>query len=675
MAGTDGLAVWDVDWRDDDAARDFALNAVALKESHNVAVERQAELNIHWIQGRQEVFYLRGADRIVQQQNPNQRIRIVYNLLWAPTEALVAKLSSVGTGLTARPASTDIADYDASIIQGHVLGHYTDKFDWDVLTGRFDRDVVSCGETFVKVIWNPAAGDAYSEFKPDDLKMGLGEFKKLFGVDSVKGLHEGDVEIVPRNIFQIFWGPLGVAFEQADWVVEVCDRSKAYAAERYGLDPGDLESVFGSTARVWSRGMMGVQGVSERQGDSAKVRIAELWVRANGAIPGLERGRHIVVVGSKVPVNGANPYDHGQIPIVRYPLVYVTGEIRSSTWVTSALPMQRDCNQALGQACENRERVAHPRVWVQEGTLVDKNQLIGRSGGVVEHRGSQAPVERPVQDHHRAAVTALEVAKIGVDDLAGIRAVSQGRAGPSVRSAAQVSLLQNQDDERLTEVQKQRRRVHRRVGQFLLAVLHQFATEERTIRILGEETAPRTILFSREMLGPLNKPIRLDRYNVKVVPDMPPRSRGAMRTDLDTLITRGFLKAENPDHEAFVFDTMQMGLARREPARRQRGIELQHERDRLMALGKYEPPRWYEPLMDMEAELRRFQSDAVFRQLSPERQALFLEYGEELIRQRVLGRVYQQTVIEHALAQVGIKPGAEGSAPGAKNVEPAAIGA
>ncbi|MCK4601037.1 MAG: hypothetical protein KAU28_01130 [Phycisphaerae bacterium] len=666
MAEATPTAILGTDWKDGDVVRDFVASALALKEEYNLEIERQAELNNHWVQGRQQLFWHQGLERVVQQENPNERVRITFNMLWPAVEALVAKLAAVGSAITAQPATDDVADYDAAFNQAHLLRHYMETLDWPWLVERWDRESIVCMETFAKVVWDPLAGDPYSSFKPEDVGMELADFKEQFGVADVRGLHQGDVVVVPRTIFEIFWGPLGTHFEQAEWMLEVCDRSKAHAKQRYGLAADALEPSFAAGTKVWGGGVTSPRGTSEREADPNKVRIATLWVRVNPAIPGLEKGRYVVVVGGQVAVNVPNPYDHGQIPIVRYPLLYVPAEVRSATWVTSALPMQREANQALGQACEARERVGNPRIWAQEASIVDETQLVGSSGGLIEYRGSQVPVERPGSDTHRSAATALETAKFGIDELSGIRAVSHGRAGPSVRSAAQVSLLQNQDDERLATVAKNRRRFHVGIGRLMLATAHQFMSEERMIRVAGEESAQRTMLFNRDMLGARDKPIRVDRYNVRVVPDMPPRSRGALRLDLDTVMSRGFLDPKDPDHQQFVYETMQMGVARREPDRRKRASALQHKRNRMMAAGEYEPPRWFEPLELMTRELRRFQIDDVYAQLSARRQALFIRYDRELTRQRVFGQVYQQAVIREAMVELGINPdqGAGGASGG-----------
>lgn len=654
-----------IDWDNDHAVRGFAEAALELKETHNREIERQAELNIAWTCGRQLLFWSSNSGRLVLQSNPENRVRVVMNVTRPVVEAVVAKLGSLPTWLKSRRATTDLSDYDMSLYQTQVLAHYQRALDFVAKAEKWDRQTVVCAEAYAKVYWNPKAGRAYGDFGPEDLGVTPEEFKKQHGDKTKSGIHEGDVCADVVSLFNLFWGPPDSEFEQKEWLIETYDRSRAYVQEQYEIPAAELNAAFESHARTWRPSTGGAFGSRMRTATKDQVRVVEIWVKPMASIPGLERGRHVVVCGEHVPVNGPNPYEHQEIPFSRFPLLEVPTENRGETFVTDVLPLQRDINQATGQATENREIQANPPWLVHENSIVDDREWDNRVGGRRTYRGPQAPRLEKTDTNYRSAASAIEIDLHAIEELAGVRQVSQGRNPPGVRSGAAVSLLQQADDARLGPVARSRSDFLRRTGSLILATFSQYATEERLIRITGDESGRRTRLLSGDMLRARGRPATLDNFDTILDPDAPPRSRSALRQDLTVLMDRQFLTPSNPDHAAFVFDTLQLGMPRRERNRKRRARELQHERNLAMARGKYESPDQAEDLETMMEEMRDFQHDPVYATLPGKRKKLFVQYEEEVLATMALRKVYREAVVKAALARVGIDtsgpPGAAGA--------------
>jgi hypothetical protein len=638
------------DFRKDGQAQAFLRSALEDKDQFNYEVERQAELNIAWCRGLQTLFWHALDRRLIQQPNPNGRVRLTYNLMRGLVEGYAAKLAEDTIRLSCERTTDDYRDWLRAQIQTKILHAYQYLLDFDTLVDESDLYAVMTGEAYIKVCWDADKGsyalpDGYSA-TPDELDMEPGELDRL--APDLAELRKGDLSVYNVPVFNLYWGPDGATFDEADWVVEVYERSKAHVLGRYDLSPDDLTSDSHRGTRVWRPGQQRLYsgGYVSRERDKDTILVIEAWIKPNKKIKGLERGRHIIEVGGTVVENDANPYDHQKIPIVRFPLQFTAGDVRAYTPVTDLIPPQADINRAISQFCENRELMANPTWSVPENAIVDINEWSSAAGSMRRFRGQQAPNIVQGATMPNNVLVMIDKSYKFMQDIIGLRDASVGKNPAGSRSGSMVSLLKEADDERLGRVARRRREAWRQVGELMLSVLAQYATEERVIHLAGDESANETLAFSGADIASPD-----GRYDVKVVSKGVVRSATARRENVQIAMQGGFLSPENPRDRSIVLETLEFGDQPWDIDPTVRERRTQRRRNMEMLRGQYERPNRYEDINILRQELNEFRKLPLFEQVPDETKAIFQQYEDDLIAASLAKEQYLQQQVQRVMQQ------------------------
>jgi len=351
----------------------------------------------------------------------------------------------------------------------------------------------------------------------------------------------------------------------------------------------------------------------------------------------LTKGFHAVQVGSKVIRKGQIPYQHGRVPICYNKFADVSGTPRGHTPVTDLLPLQADINRNISQQAENRELMANP-VWLApHGSIVDINEWTDRPGGIRTYRGNKpelvAGAAMPDQVNTQVA-QAVRFAQ----DLIGLRDVSQAKNPPNVRSGRAILALREADDERLGVYAEARREFFADIGRLTLQTISQYVTEERLIRIMGEEDEGRVRRFTGSMLTGQSTGPGANYFDVIVETAGLSQSPAARQENVAALAQQGFLRPEDPDHERIVFEVLgfqreaRYGLDKKRDSR-----ETQRRRNEIMLHGGYEPPNLWERHETLLEELQMFMEKILSRPGMDEQARnrvvpIFKQYEEAVIK-------------------------------------------
>jgi len=638
-----------VDWKDEVSVKRFLDDAQTRRLNRLNDRDRQAEINIAWYRGHQETRWHAKSRRLIRLPNPGNRIRVIINLMQPLIDGYIAKVGLDPVHWEALPATGDSSDYDTARRATQVLGAYEHELNAEAVVSDVDRWAVLTGQAFVKVCWDATAGKPI-QFGPDDLGLDQKTFDREFGSE-IGGLREGAPVIRNVPIFNIDWGPEGVAFEDADWVLEYHERSRAECMDRYGLKADEIDTAYDEKVRVFRLAGGNAYGTMAGDPDPEIVLVRELWVKANPAINGLERGRHVVLVGSKMVQSTPNPYRHGKIPIVDWSLYLPPGQVRGETFVDQLIAPQADVNVNVSQQCENRELVGHP-VWLaQSGSIPNLPEWIARPGGIRFYKGNK-PELTPGQSMPAAVIVQLNQTVKFMQDIVGLHDVSQGKAPSAVRSGRGILALKEGDDERMGPIVRDRRNLWARVGGLLLDTIAQYVREDRLVRVMGDENRWETVSFRGAMLRPDGG----GSLDVRVQSNGAVQSRSAKQEAMMFLVERGFLKPDSPEDRTLVLDTLEFGNTRGplDPTRDDRA--RQQFENEMMARGQYVQPQHYEDHEAHLAELNRFRRKQSFLQLPPQIQALFDQHEMEHIGQMALRQFRIQAAAQQAMMQAGVLP-------------------
>lgn len=653
-----------INWKQDSSVLGFIEDLVKDRESRIASADWQAEVNIAWYRGHQLLRRNSRSGVLETQSNPNKRVRLTYNMMRGLVDGFAAKMALDNIQLRCEPATDDMADFDSAQVRTKLLQYYQEMFDGpgDIsgvggLSDEIDQYAILTGEAYGKVVWDADKGPSIGEYGAEDFKMSEEDYQKEFGKE-IEDLRKGDISVTNIPLFNLHWGPAGVSFDEAEYVLEVYERSVAAVMERYGLKADDVSVENDKAIRIWRAGQTGASGSMESERSDDIVLVKELWVKPNKAIKGLERGRHCVAVSNKLQVNIKNPYKHQAIPIVRYPLMTVPGEPRGDTFVTDMIPVQASINRTVSQMAENRELMANP-VWLARlGVIADISEWTSQAGGIRTYEGGEKPSLEQGAAMPNAVMMQLANDLKFLQDIVGLRDVSQGKNPPGVRSGRGIALLKESDDERLGRMVKRRRNFWRRVGELILATLEQYATEDRKIRICGEESGSETITYTGEMLkGDGDEESGFGRFDVRVEARGMPRSYSAKLEQLDRALERQALNpAEIPEDREIVLDILELGKSRQPLSTRRRAREMQHVRNRKMAEGEDVRPDIREDLETMLKELSLFRHQPFFPDLADDVKQRFNQYEDEATALMALRPIQREQVIQQALIQAGVLP-------------------
>jgi hypothetical protein len=637
----------DVNWSEDDSIAAFIDHCLDLKAEHNLDAERQAQFNSSWYLGQQLKFWNKDRKRMETQANPNGRVRVTVNLIGGLCDAYIAKLGTAQITLEAVPQTDDLMDYERSRLMTDIFRYYDRYLSLPGTVQFGDLAALLHGECYIKVAWEPMAGRDIGPIGAADLGMDETEFTKKYGETPVK-VKEGDLYVGVVPVFNVFWGPPGVPFNQAEWVVEVNERSSGYVIERYGLDPEEITYDSDSDVQIIRPNEQYVWG--ERERGEGIVLVKTLWVAQNKKLKGLENGRNCIVVSKKVVKNGPIPYQHRRIPIVQWRHSVAPGDPRGYTPVTDLLPVQADLNKAVSQFCENRELMANPVWMVPEHAIVNEKEWVAAAGGMRRYRGAQMPLIQQGAAMPIVVYSMLDQSRKWMQDIIGLRDISQGKNPAGVRAAKTVSLLKESDEERMAAVNRRRIDAWQQVGWLMLMTLRQYAREPRLIRILGDERAVLSRTYMGKDFGTSISP-----YDIKVSTTGDPRSRSARIDDMDRMMERGFLNPNVPEDKKYVLSVL--GDDWRQPLdKKKEARELQHMRNFNMAHGKYLSPALFEDQEEMMEVMSQFRQKSFFRNLPLEVQALFNKYEEECISLMALRKPRWEQIALRALDTAGIQP-------------------
>lgn len=652
MAETLRAAMHQVNWRDDDEARAFVDRCMRQRNEYSLELDRQAEQNIAWFMGHQYLVWTHGASTLAPIVGTERdRYYLTYNMLLPFVGSLVAKVEGEEVVYEVAPATADQEDYDAARINTHVLQYYSDLLNFPELINEADLWAFVTGGSIVRVTWDPERGSELD--LPATVGMSPAEFKKAYGQPPET---IGDLDVCGVAPMNVFWGPEGRTFEECDWLIEVSEHSRSYLAARFDVKPDEL-SDDSSEDQFYRIDDITCSGISrKRTRDDDVVTVRSLWIPRKRS--GVKNGRYVVSCGEKVLHNGDNPYEHGEIPYAYLRGIVVPGRTRGMSYIENLRGPQSDINANVSQQAENRELMANPFVLAAKGTIADRADWNNLPGGIREYIG-QAPVVVPGAGMPNSVMLQLERTLRFMQDIAGVHDVSMARVPAGVRSGVAIQWLQERDDSMLAPYVRRRKRFWERVGYLMLHCAAQYTTEERAVKIHGDEDRWEIMRYAGDdMRGSKRVGPGVKHFDVRVRTTGMPRSRIAKTELVNGLVQSQFLRPENPDDRRIVFETLELGDTGEIPDPERRDRQAARLENALLDQGTFVEPRDFDDLKShvSEHDARRKRTD--FRDLQPEVQAMYQAHIQRHMEIAAEKAFKQQMVVQQTAVRLGITPSA-----------------
>lgn len=450
-------------------------------------IEGQWRLNMNFMKGNQycEISPLGEVEDYGKQYFWQERE--VYNHIAPLIETRLAKLGRVKASVSVRPYSSDDADINVAKLSTGVLKtiHEENNIGELILNSNIWSEV--CGSVFYKVVWD------------EDKGLTIGQTKKK------KIIKEGDISVIACPPHEIFPDKLTASsIDDCKFLIHAKVYSVEEVKDMFGIEvDGHSYDVF-SVDSVISGGGLGYSASSGRMSQVSRdnsVLVLEKFERPTNEFP---HGRHILVAGDKLVSEGDLPYitekDGGYgLPFARRVALEDISNFYGQSVIERIIPLQRAYNGIKNKKHEFMNRIAMGVLAVEDGSVdTDNLEEEGLSPGkVLIYRQGCAPPRMlnlgSVPNEFIQEELRLESEFISIS---GVSEFMRNSGLPqNVTSGVAISMIQEQDDTRLSMSAESIRSAVKRVGQLILRLYKQFATTSRLKRVAGDNGDVQVIYF------------------------------------------------------------------------------------------------------------------------------------------------------------------------------------
>ena len=328
-----------------------------------------------------------------------------------------------------------------------------------------DAIVLSAG--FVKVTWDPAAGE---EVDADEFS---GEIT-----------YEGDLSFENPKLFDVAWDLRVREWEQIQWVICRGQENKwdlAAQFPEYAEDILQAEPAEDNWTDDWNH----VQ-------DTDLIDVFEFYHKDCPSMPG---GRYVKYVTSTALLDGENPY--GDIPIYRI----VPSEVTNSTvGYTPSFDLhgpQEALNHEASTICSNHAAFGVQNVWSHTGNNIQVSQL-GGALNVIESEQKPEPLQ--MTSTPREIFDAFMGFQQQVEILSGVNSVARGQPEESLKSGAALALVDSKAIQAATGITQNYRQLIEDTGTAIIEILKLAANTERVIEVMGRHDRLSQVSFTSDDL-------------------------------------------------------------------------------------------------------------------------------------------------------------------------------
>ena len=465
-------------------------------------------LNTAYYAGNQWCYF--GAGRLHKLFGSNGRELVTDNRILPVVTHRVARKVKSKPAFAVTPVSADDSDIEATRIGTRVL-----DADWAALdlqqklfAAVLWADVACDG--FWKIFWDGTQGpkedflfgpDGQPLYNPEDntpLRAAEQHLvsPEVLELTQARTVAPGDVAVEVISPLELFPDPLATGMEDLEWMIEEKIRSKEYVRQRYPTDAANQEFMPTADADV-PEGLLesGLGTMKSGYSDYQGVRVYEYWCRPNSTHP---NGKRAVWANDTLLVE-ETPVD--PMPYVRFPSTQVPGRFWSQAITTHLRGPQEQLNKIRTQILENAKRLGNPSLLESRQANIEYHGVPGEKikyDAVMADSKPEFLVPPSIPPYVENEVERIETS---INEISGIHEVTKATVPTGVTAASAINLLQEQDDTRIGPEIQAMERALAIAGTKILTLRARFNTDERTIKIAGEDGDWDIFAFKGAMLG------------------------------------------------------------------------------------------------------------------------------------------------------------------------------
>lgn len=611
-------------------------------------------LNSAFYVGQQWLYWNR-AGRLDKPNLAKHRETVVDNRILPIVTARAARKVKNRPTFVATPFTGKEEDVDAARITEKVM-----EYDWvyvDLQQKLFQAvlfaDIVCAG--FWKIYWDSTKGEAAdfvmqgdkpmlqqngSPVKPEMFPDGLPE-----GL-TTKSVAVGDVCVDVVSPFNFYPDPLATSMSEVECAFEEKIRSPDYVKERYGVElEADADAPAGPVESRMFTSLL-PSGVSDYKG----VKVFEFWSRPCSTYP---QGKRVVWAQDQILEEDSEPID--PMPYVMFSGIKVPNRFWPTAITSQLRGPQINLNKIHSQIQENANRIGNPALLKSRQANVHYTGVPGEE--ILYDSTVSDAVPQYLQPPEVPVYVRDQISRIteSMTEISGLHEVSNATVPTGVTAASAINLLQEADDTRIGPEIQDMEFALGQAGTKVVRLRAKYNTDERLMRIAGEDEAWDIFAFRNTMMG---KEPTVECQAGSAMPRSNAAKQAAILEVLQTMFQYGLqpnqrdLRKVFKDYQVGALDQVFAGLSVTEQ-------QIQRE-NRQMAEGIAMPINAYDEDQDHIDGHEEFQRSARYVQLPPQAQQI-VQLHVDAHREKVVKQVNAQVEAQAreqqqaAMAQHGLK--------------------
>lgn len=380
------------------------------------------------------------------------QIQPVTNICFSIVESIVPQLTDARPQIVCLPQEQN--DESSAEVLTQVIEYIWDRTDMDYKLILNERTRIKHGMGIYKVFWNP---------------------------ELLRGL--GDIDIIPVPLDQFFISTRAKSVQESEYVIYATQTTTDYVKRRYGkeVQPDSKYNeiaVFDEEEDQPSRGK--------------KVLLIEYWTKEKGQL------RLVTIANDTVLRDEVGFYECGLYPFVAVPAFPVEKKFWAMGVLSQILSPQMIVNLLDQQILDNARLGGNGTIYNGAGSGLNKRQLTNLPYKVLDVNDINQVRAEPGQGIPTFIPSHLEIKKRDAESVSGIHDVTQGKAPAGITAASAILALQESANQRVRLLGRTLEAGLKEIGELIIALVKEFYTEERTIRILGDNKKVSFVKFKRD---------------------------------------------------------------------------------------------------------------------------------------------------------------------------------
>lgn len=483
-------------------------------------------INRAFLSGDQWVYFDKPQDTLRSLPRDPARVRATVNRMWPASRHLMAKLLSRPLVFEVPPADSDDATVRGAHTAEAVLTDLHREHKWEEMRETLAWSTWLGGTSVIALDWDPKAGPTIGTLPI-----------------SGEGFGTGEICASALTILEVGWEPGTRDAEKGVWWT----RAQA-------LPPSEVQATYNMKSEPKSdasasEGSLGRNLLKDDRAEAPAdlTLVLTYYERPNPKRP---QGAVATVVGDEF-VDGPHPWPFpwkDRLNIVTFRETKVAGRATGDTVYSAAVPIQTAYNASWSNIIEHLKLTGNARLMIPEGSVEGIDELSDLPGEMFTFNPAAGAPEWLTPAPLQAWVlNEPDMLAKQMDDIFGLHEVSRGQAPSNIESGVGLSVLVEQDTTPLGALTRELAHGFERFGTLVLKLYENKVKETRTSRVRTQGRIPEVVNWTgKSLAGQTVVSVPMDAVM--------PRSRAAMLSFAERMLTIGVLPKDRPDVFARIAD-------------------------------------------------------------------------------------------------------------------------